>query len=186
MSHISDRWDRGYPFGEQDKSIWHRCLRLWLCLPSNQFLQHEIHSKANVCMLLLMSIAAPPLPPIHLLSSWSWFLCKSHTMHCLVAFLNISVVSTRHPRIWCGSSCWRNYIGIIFYIGWCCVPLPGISTEGMCLQLGLVFRNLWLTADGIRQRQRQLNHSVHPRTVSWSRQISRRRYIFLKCGLICF
>ena len=69
VSHTSDRWDMGYPFGKQDKATRHRCLRIWLWLPSTQFLQHAVHAKANECMVLLVWTVPPPLPPTHLLSS---------------------------------------------------------------------------------------------------------------------
>ena len=59
----------------------------------------------------------------------------------------------------------------------------GICTEGLwlhhqrfwktklrCMHLGLVFQNIWWTADGMRQRQHQPYHSKHPQTVLWTRQ----------------
>ena len=132
MSHTSDRWDRGYPFGKQNKATWHRWLRLWLWLPSNQFLHH---ARAKWCLLLLVWTAAPPLPPNHMLSYCSKFLRRCHTMSWLAAYLCITVVSTRQPRTWWGASCWRNYTGI-FSTAVCCVPLPGICAEGLCMHLG--------------------------------------------------
>ena len=53
---------------------------------------------------------------------------------------------------------------------------------GACKHLSLAFQNVWWTAGGMRQRQHQPYHSVHPHTVPWTRQTLPVVQMFCFCG----
>ena len=116
----------------------------WLWLPSNQSLQHTMHAKGNECLHLLVWTAAPPLPPIHLLSCWSRFLRRLHTMRSHAAYICIAVVSPRQPITWWGSSCWYNCTGIVS-TALRCAPPAGICTEALYLHHQI----LWKTCTSV-------------------------------------
>ncbi len=178
MSLTYNWWDRGYDILLESKTKQHDigvfgcdCLRASSC--SMQCMQKQ----TGACFLLGCT-AAPPLPSIHMLSSWSRFLRMLHTMPFSISLHRCSFHSPNNKlmRLVLLIELHRNCLP-------CCMlfPCQGFVPKGCvclhhqifwksnlrCLHLGLVFQNIWWTAGGIRQRQ----HSVHSHTVPLTRQI---------------
>ena len=170
MSHPSDRWDRGYHFLESktkqnDIGVFgceYDCIRTRYCC------MQCMQKQTGVCFFVLrVWTAAPPLPAIHMLSSWSRFLGRLHTMPSLAAYRCSFHLPTQNlMTLVLLKQLQRN---CLHYCMLC--PIARRLFLWVFLSPRFSLSESLRTAGGIRrQRQHQPYHPVRPHTVPWTRQ----------------